>query len=460
MVEFAEPAASQPSPGRRHRRFTVGAILALAVITGFVAIFSTWVRRQALDTSNWTSTSSKLLADPQIQDALGVYLVDELYANVDVAGDLRSALPSQASGLAGPAAGGLRELADRAAPRVLARPRVQAAWRQANTVAHRQLLRILDGGGSVASTGNGQVTLDLHALVGELAATLGVGQRAGGAAAKARGAAQRLGVTLPPSTGKLVILRSDQLATAQDVAHGIRTLSIVFTIVSLSLFALAVALASGWRRLALRSTGWCFFGLGVFTLLLRRVAGNWIVNDLVKSSSVRPAAHSAWSIGTSLLQAIAVAMAIYGLVIVTAAWLAGPTRPARALRRALAPSLRDRPAVVYGVATLLYLLLLLWGPTPALRSLVPILLIAALLVVGIELLRRQAAGEAPDAQAGDAMRRVRAALAARRRPPGEPGAPRNGAQVEQLERLAALHERGALTDDEYATEKALLLRPS
>jgi hypothetical protein len=45
-------------------------------------------------------------------------------------------------------------------------------------------------------------------------------------------------------------------------------------------------------------------------------------------------------------------------------------------------------------------------------------------------------------------------VAGGRRPSSEPVA---AATVDRLERLAALHERGALTDTEYDAEKALLL---
>ena len=40
-------------------------------------------------------------------------------------------------------------------------------------------------------------------------------------------------------------------------------------------------------------------------------------------------------------------MIVYGLVIVAAAWLAGRTRSATAIRKAMAPSLRDSPALAY-----------------------------------------------------------------------------------------------------------------
>jgi hypothetical protein len=435
----------------RRRRFAVAGVLALAVITGLVAILSTYVKRQALDTDNWTNTSSQLLANENVQNALGAYLVNELFSNVDVAGQLRETLPTQAQALAGPAAGGLRQLADRAAPELLARPRIQDTWRAANRNAHRQFLQILNGGGTVVSTNNGEVVLDLHALVAQLAATVGLGQRAESA--------------LPANSGRLVIMRANQLKTAQDVAKGIRHLSIIFSIVSFGLFALAVWLARGRRRLTLRSVGWCWVGLGVFCLVVRRMAGDWIVDGLVRAESVKPAANDSWDIATGLLRAIAIAFVIYGLVIVAAAWLGGPTRSAQAVRRALAPSMRDHPGRVYAGAGFVYLLVLLWGPTPALRHLVPILIVAALLVLGSELLRRQAGQEFPDAQAGDTGRSVRAWLDARQgRAPAtvngreattEEG---NGWRLRQLERLASLHDSGALTDEEYSAEKGALLR--
>jgi hypothetical protein len=456
---------------RRHR-VLVAALLALAVVIGLIAVVSTWVNRQALNTNNWTNTSSRLLADPRIQNAVGAYLVNELFSNVDVAGRLREALPTQAQGLAGPASAGLRELANRAAPQVLARPRVQDAWRQANRVAHKQLLTILNGGSSAVSTTNGEVVLNLRPLIDQLATSLGFQEQLASARAKitptqrtqARGVVQqKIGITLPPDTGKLVILRSAQLKTAQNIAKGIRHLAIISTAVTFALFALALWLARGWRRVTLRSVGWCFVGLGFFALLVRRMGGDWVVDALVKAESVRPAAHDTWSIGTSLLRAIALALVIYGVLIVLAAWLAGPTRPAVAVRRALAPTLRDQPIRVYAGAGLVYVLVLVWGPTPAFRHWIPVLLIAAALVLGIELLRRQAAREFPDAQAGDTMRGLRGWYDARRgqaAPTTQPAAagPGNGTRLEQLERLATLHDNGALTDEEYSAQKGLLLQ--
>src|SRR6266511_5832283 len=120
------------------RRTASGALVALGGLVALLAIVAVWVSRQALETDQWTETSSKVLQDPAVQTAVAGYLVDQIYANVDVAGQLRAALPERAQPLAAPAAGALRNAAEQVANRALDRPRVQAAWEAANRQAHAE----------------------------------------------------------------------------------------------------------------------------------------------------------------------------------------------------------------------------------------------------------------------------------------------------------------------------------
>ncbi len=378
---------SEP-PVRRAHRVLVPVLLVVATIVGIGAAFAVWVNRQALNTNNWSSTSAKILEDKQVQTALSAYLVHELFTNVNVSAELQTILPKPLQPLAGPAAAGLQQLAGQLAPKVLATPQVQATWVQANIAAHKELLKVLNGGGPVVSTKSGVVTLNLQALVSQLAATLGVSSQV--AAVK-----QKLGITVPPSAGQLVIMRSDQLKSAQDIANAVKSLAIVLPVIALLLFALAVYLARGRRRQTLRTTGWCFVMIGIALLLIRRVGGDAVVNGLVKVASNKPAVHDVWNVATSLLFAIAVAMIVYGLLIVAAAWLAGPTRPSVAIRKALAPPLRDSPAVAYAAVGGLLLLVVLWGPTPAFRNVWWILVFAGLLALGVTMLRRETQREFP-----------------------------------------------------------------
>jgi hypothetical protein len=388
--------------GPRRRRWLVGGLFVLATLVGVVAVLAVWANRQALNTNNWTTTSSRLLANPEIQAAVGTYAVAQLFASGVPQAQIKSVLPAQLQGVAGPLTSGLQQLAEKVAPRVLASAQVQTLWREANRSAHLTLLKIINGGGSLASTNGGVVTLNLHAIVDQLAATLGAQgavsaarSKLAGNAGAVQGAAGQVGITLPPASGQLVIMRSSQLKTVQDIASDIKGLALVLPILTFVLFALAVWCARGRRRQALRMTGWCFVGVGLLVLLARRLGGNAIVDGLVKNPENRPAGHEVWTIGTSLLYSIAVALLAYGLVLVAAAWLAGDTRPAVAVRQWLAPTLRERPAAAYGAVFGVLLLVIVWGPTAATRQIAYIVLFVVLLVLGVEALRRQTAREFP-----------------------------------------------------------------
>ncbi len=374
----------EASQERAHRKLGLALIVA-GCLLAFIAVFAVWVNRQALNTDNWTQTSSKLLEDDEIREQLSIYLVDQLYANTNVTQEVADALPPRAAPLAGPIAGGLKEVAERVVNDLLQRPRVQELWEQANRNAHRQLIAVLEGGSDVVSTQEGTVTLNLRTLLEQTQQNVGVGGR--------------VAEKLPEDAAQLVILRSDQLDFAQDVADTIRPLAIGLTALALILFAIAIYLARGWRREALRATGFALILAGVAALVVRSIAGHAIVESLTTTESTKPAVEDAWSISTELLQQAAVALIAYGVVVLFAAWVSGPSRMAVSSRSRLAPYLGD-PAYAWGGFALIVLLLLVWGPTPATRQAFTALLLIALLAYGFEMLRRQTAREYPRCIAG------------------------------------------------------------
>jgi hypothetical protein len=113
------------------------------------------------------------------------------------------------------------------------------------------------------------------------------------------------------------------------------------------------------------------------------------------SETVQPAVQSVWDIVTEGLRGWSLFILVIGLAFVGAGLLAGPGRRAVALRRFLAPYLRDQPVVVYSAVAVLFLLWLAF--IPGINNLGQILVIVALLAlaVGIEALRRQTAQEFP-----------------------------------------------------------------
>jgi hypothetical protein len=454
-----------PAPARHRHRFLIGTLFVLGTIVGIVAVLAVWANRQALNTDNFTNTSSQVLADQHVQSALSAYMVNQLFSSGAVEAQVKAALPRQFDALAGPITGGLQQVAGNLAPKVLASSPAQEAFKKSVHASHATFMKIINGGGTAVSTTGGVVTLNVRALVDELAATLGIQEQVAAARSKAQqnsgaiqGAASKAGVTLPANSGQIVIMRSSQLKTVQDIASAIKGLAIVLPLVTFALFILAVWLARDRRRPALRMTGWCFVLIGMIVLLVRRVLGNYIVNSLVKVPENKTAVHDIWTISTSMLYDIAVVLVVFGLVLVAAAWLAGHTRPATALRRAMTPTLRDHPAVAYSTVYGALLLLVLWAPAPAFRQLGYIIAFAVLLTLGVHTLRRQTASEFPDAQAGDTMASIRTSKAGRQQPatPALATGGANGGRVAELERLARLHDNGSLTDAEFATEKAAL----
>jgi len=373
------PERTVEQDGSGHPRIVV-ALLVVATLIAFLAVFSIWVNRQALNTDNWVDTSGKLLRNDEIRAQLSNYLAGELFANVDVQGELEKTFPPRLAPLAGPAAGGLQQLAPQVAERALATSQAESLWADANRTAHETLLKILNDEGSAVSTGNGEVTLDLASLVSESGGQLGV--------------AGKLAAKIPPDAGQLTILKSDQLSMAQDASSLVRHLPIVLTLLALLLYGLAVYLAGPRRRQALRSVGFGFVIAGVLSLLLRRIGQGSVTDALAGTEAVKPAVEAAWDIGTSLLVTVAVSAISFGILVVIAAWIAGPSKAATRLREEAAPYLRER-GTTYGAVALLFLALVLWAPVVAFQKPIGMILLAVLMALGTEALRRQAAAEFP-----------------------------------------------------------------
>jgi hypothetical protein len=374
-----ETAATASPPKRAdtqrsgHPRWALGLVILGTVLT-FAAIFSIWVNRQALNTDNWVNTSNRVIRNAEVRHQLSDYLASQLFANVDVEGELREVLPPRLAPLATAAAGGLEQLAPQVAERLFATPRFQALWETANRKAHESLLKILDGGGSAVATENGEVKLKLAAVLAEMGAGSGVGET--------------LVSKLPPEAGEITILKSNELSLAQEVAKILRKLPIVLTLLALLCFALAIYL-SPRRRETLRSVGFAFVIAGILSLGLRSFAGTYVVGGLSATTAVEPAVEAVWSIGTSMLVEIATSTIVFGLLLTLAAVLAGPTRIAIWVRHQLAPFARRSPAGVWGAALLIFLALIAWAPVTAFHKPLGFLIFALLFAAGTELYRRQ-----------------------------------------------------------------------
>jgi len=438
-----------PEPPRLRR--TSIAIIVLASVVAFFAVFAVWAKRQILETDTWTQTSTKVLANHDVQEALNSFLVDALFKQVNVQHQLKKALPDNLQGLAGPAAGGVHELAMRAGLQALESPTFQDLWAQANARAHDAFLQIVEGGNETLSTQGGVVNLDLGRVVTQIAQNAGVDVKG----------------KIPADAARIELLRSDQLGFAQDLVNVLRKLALALPALALALFALAIYLPRGWRREAVRASGFAFVAVGILVLVARSVAGGIVVDTLAKTDAVRPAADAVWGIVTSLLRDEGVAMIAYGALAVVGAWLAGKTAAAREIRRALTPVLARR-AWGYPVLVVIVLLFFWLGPTQGTSRLLPSLVLIALFIAGFEALRHQAMRDFPEETPERALEewrarwqrfrdRLRERRPRRRAPVEAEAAVAADARLEALERLARLRESGVLDAEEFNREKERIL---
>ena len=461
----------------RGRRRAVRALIVVGSLLAFLSVFAIWIERQALNTDDWVSTSGRLIHNQKIREAVGNYLVDQLYENVDVKKELEDILPGEASELAGPAAGGLRQVAGDGAEKVLETTTAGELWEDANRATHEQLLAVLENKKEAVETENGEVTLNLGSLLTNLAQQVGIGES--------------LAEKLPPDAGQITILKSDQLKTAQNIAVAVKGLALLLSILTFAAFGAAIYLSRGGRWVTVLYSGIGLIAAGFAAVVFRHIAGGIVVDQLVKNDSVKPAGEAAWSIGTSLMVSIATTVIVVGVLFAAAGWLASPTGAARTARRYMAPTLRLHIAYVYTGLAILVCFYFLTGPTQGLRTFLTTLIIAGMAAFGIHELRKQTAEEFPDAsydgafghtrdkvvsavkdanipeRVGEQASKLR--LPEKRRPEGgATGAASEAptaampvseedARLQRLEKIGELRDKGILTEEEFAAEKTRLL---
>jgi hypothetical protein len=371
----------------RGRRIAVTALLVLATLFTTAFGFALWAKRQALDTNNWVDTSSALLEDEDIRQAVGLFIIDRLYQSDEVQAQIEQVLPPRLDPLAKPAAAGLKQVAQRNAGRVLGTDAALQAWKTANRAAHETVLRIVE-----SDLANEGVSLNLKDLFAQMASATGLPASAVD--------------KLPPQVSNLQVAAPDQLKTARRVLDLFQTLIWVLLILSVAAFAGAIALSPDRRRTVV-TVGGCLIFVGIALLAIRRLAGSFVVDALADAPNAHAVADDVWAIASSLLVDVAEGGMLFGLFLVLGAWLQGEGRRATALRRTSAYSLRLHPGIVRAALGAGILLLVIWGPVPWTQKAWGIAIFTVLAFVWLEWVRKQTIEQFPDEPPPRLPRRIR-----------------------------------------------------
>ncbi|MFL5972645.1 MAG: hypothetical protein ACJ750_09695 [Gaiellaceae bacterium] len=364
------------------RMVLVRVLVVVGALFAVLSLLAGYVRYQALDTDTVEETAGELIANEEIRDQIAATLVDQLFANVDVEAGLEQRLPPDQQGLAGPIAGAVRLGADRVAQQLLERPRAQRLWVRTIAATHRNLISVLKDERTALSTQDGNVVLDLQPLIIQLGERVAIVGRID----------QRL--LSNPDAGRITIIESDQLETAQDLTRLLDFLGLWLWAVPIALWAIALWLAEGRRRDILRMIGFSAILAGLLVVVVKRIVGSIVVDELATTESVEQAAADAWDIVTGLLRDGGLTLMGIGVLLLVAVWIAGPSRYATGTRKWLAPHIA-RPELAFGGAAALLALLVWWGPTAQTQRWQLILVTAVVLALGVEVLRRQTVREFP-----------------------------------------------------------------
>jgi hypothetical protein len=374
--DVGAPGARGPS---RTRLIGARVLTVVAVLLALVGMLAFYVAHTALDEDGFETVSRNMIENDAIRTQVANTAVDQLYANVDVEAAIAERLPPAQKGFAPVLAGLSRSGADRAAEAALERPRVQTTWVEVTTATQRQLVRLLDDKNEFVQTDGGKVVLDLRPVMIELGDQVVV--------------IGRLAEKLPESAGKITVIEESQLETAQTITKILRAVANWMWLVALAVAALAIWLARGRRRAELRALAIGVLVVGLLMLAVRRVAGGYLVDQIAKDDSVKPAVRDAWDILTQTLADRAWAWIVLGIVTLVGVWFVGETGRAAQARRAAEPILQNR-VTTYAIAFVALLVLALIAP-PIARGWLSVLVLLALIVVGIEVVRSIVQREAP-----------------------------------------------------------------
>lgn len=330
-----QPASAHP-PENRARRAAAAMLAAAFAVLLPASITSAWIRGTILSTSGYVAAVVPVAASPAVRAAVE----DAVASQVDVAlSQAETLLPPSVRVLAGPLRTGLARLARNGVSQLVASQAFQRLWADANRLAHRQLISILNGDSALVTAAGGELVLNLLPLVNHVLHTISeqLSAMTGGP------------VSLPPVTAIPAAACHAVTGTASSACTQIplwpvtalagprRAYRILTAVVSLTLMltplALAGALAASPRR---RQTLLQMAISGTLTVLAVMTVVSWGQSSLTDRAA--PRYHAVASVIVDALTTGFFTMTTWcvagGFAITAIALLSGPYRWATAIRAA------------------------------------------------------------------------------------------------------------------------------
>lgn len=265
-----------------------GVVGVIGVLAGVLAV---WANRILFDPNSIGGAVEATLADPEVADALGRYVADELIVVLDTEELVAGRVPEDLAGLL---VGGVRTVIADGVVRLLADEDVRAGISLAAEAGYRGVLRVLEDGRLLdgVTPADGEVRLNLLPLFGRGIETL----QANGLLVDADlpdlasldGPAQQIdalerviGRPLPDDFGQLLVYSSEDigdarlaLARAQQALVLFRSSVAVIVVATIATLGASLLLAHRRRRAAALLLGGVVVAMGVGRMVVDRVVSD------------------------------------------------------------------------------------------------------------------------------------------------------------------------------------------
>ena len=337
-------AGATTTVSRRRVRRTLAAILAgLTAVLLVLSVVATWTSRTALDTDKFVARVGPVVQDPTVRAALATELGDELVQVLDLQSRITPVLPDNLRFISGPLAAGADNFVRSTVTKFVDSEQFVRLWYTALRVAHTQVVSALTGSTKSLQVVDGKVVINLIPVIGQVVDQLvqDLPSLVGTALAQhipdnipvdqIRSLVSNvLGVNLPDDFGLIPVMDASTLETAQTGIKVVNLSVVLLLVVALAVFLLALVTSVDRRRTLVQIGLATAILTGIVFFVARTVTDAAITG--VADSTLRPAVTAAVRELFSSLRGWD-RCCWSSLVLALVAYLVGPGRGARAIRR-------------------------------------------------------------------------------------------------------------------------------
>jgi hypothetical protein len=316
---------------RRTRAIVAWVLIVLVSLLVPLSVVTVWAVHTITDTDTYVATLAPVAKEKVITDYVAVRATDALFSRLNVQNRIENALPSKAQFVAAPITNTLKGFVTTQFKKVLQSTWFQNLWNTVNRRTHSAVVDVLSGNKPPAQTKAQAVAADLTPVLLQGISAL---DQHGVTAFDSLVPRLQAGHVLT-----LNVVSPAQLSRAQRAFQLAKDLGYWMPLITFFLIAAGLAVALNRRKALLRMAIGVLIGTLVHLALL--ALGRTFVINHADKHNVSPSVTSAlYDTLTRFLTDTLREVVIVAIVVAVVAWLVGPARPARQLRRLIFVGLR------------------------------------------------------------------------------------------------------------------------